>query len=70
VLTVDASDLDVEFVGDGVESVFVLGEEWKLNMDRCSECSSKVGWARSDVTKMVIMGETESSFFFDKAGSL
>jgi hypothetical protein len=57
VLSVDTSDLNVVFVGDGVELVLLLGKFWKLDMDGSSQGGTKVGWARGDVTEMSIVRE-------------
>ena len=57
VLTVDTTDLDVVLVSDLLESVLVLGELWKLDVDGSSEGGSEVGWAGGDVSKMVGVGE-------------
>lgn len=57
VLSVDSSDLDVVFVGDGVELVLLLGKLWELDMDGSSQGGTEVGWARGDVTEMVIVRE-------------
>ena len=69
VLTVDSSDLHVVLIGDLVELSFVCfaSEQWQFDMNRCSQGSSQVGWARGDVTKMLIMGEL--SFLLDQACS-
>ena len=56
-LTVDTADLDVVLVGDLLESVPVLGELWKLDVDGSSEGGSEVGGAGGDVSKMVGVGE-------------
>lgn len=57
VLTVDASDLDVELVGDLLELFHVLGELGELDVDGGAESGSEVGGARGDVAEVVIMGE-------------
>jgi len=57
VLSVDTSDLNVIFVGDGVELVLLLGKFWKLDMDGSSQGGTKVSWARGDVTEMSIVRE-------------
>ena len=50
VFTVDSSDLNVEFVSNFVELLFVLSKHWEFNVDGCSESCTKIGWAGSDVT--------------------
>jgi hypothetical protein len=67
VLSMDTSDLNVVLVRDGIELVFLLGKTRKLDMNRGSKGSSEVGWAGSDVTKMVIMGELGN--FLDQTSS-
>jgi len=53
----DSSDLNEVFVSNGLELLLLLHQLWKLDVDRCSQGSSKVGWARSDITEMVIVRE-------------
>jgi len=56
-LSMDASDLDIVISGDLVESLLVLHKLGELDVHGGSQGGTKVGWARSDVTEMVIMGE-------------
>ena len=58
-LSMDTSDLNVVFISDLVELLFVffLGKIWKFNMNGCSKSSSKIGWARCDITEMIIVSE-------------
>jgi len=58
VLSVDASNLDVELVSDGLECWHLNSKLRELNMDRSSKGSSKVGGARSDVTEAFVMSES------------
>ena len=55
----DSSDLNVIFVSNLVELLFVffLGKIWKFDMNRSSKSSSEIGWARCDITKMIIVSE-------------
>ena len=80
-LSVDTSDLHVVLVSDSVELVLVLHQLWKLDVHGSSEGGTEVGWARGDVTEMVIMGKlalgldvggssAESVEDFDDTGSL
>ena len=55
VLSMDTSNLDKVLVSNLVELLLLLHELWKLNVYGGSQSSTKVGWARSDVSKMVIM---------------
>jgi len=57
VLSVDTSDLDEVLGSDSIELILLLGKFWELDVDGSSQGSTKVGWARSDVTEMFIMGE-------------
>ena len=53
----DASNLDMILVSNSLElrhSSTKLGE---LDVDRCTESSSKVGGARSDVAEMLVVGK-------------
>ena len=68
VLTVDTSDLDVIFVGNGLMESFVLHQLWKVDMDGGSETGSKVSWAVRDVTEMLVVGEF--SFGLDLVGGI
>ena len=61
VFSVDSSDLDVVLLGDLVELTLVVHQLWKLDVDGSSEGGSEVGWARSDVTEMVVMGKLADS---------
>ena len=45
VLTMDSSDLDIVLVSNSLELVHLFTKVWKLDMDRGSESSTKVGWA-------------------------
>ena len=45
VFTMDTSDLNLVFVGDLMELLFLTHELWKHDMDGGSHGSSKVGWA-------------------------
>jgi hypothetical protein len=62
VLSVDSSDLNMELVGDGVELFLVLHELWKLDVHGSSESGSEVGWARGDVSEMVVVRELADLF--------
>ena len=56
-LSMDASDLDIVVSGDLVESLLVLHKLGELDVHGGSQGGTKVGWARSDVTKMIIVGK-------------
>ena len=45
VFSMDTSDLNLVFVGNLIELVFLSHELWKVDMDGGSHGSSKVGWA-------------------------
>ncbi len=53
----DASDLDMELIGNLLELGHLGTELRQGNVDRSSQSSSEVGWARSDVAKMFIVGK-------------
>ena len=53
----DTSDLDEVLGGDALELLLLLHELWKLDVDGGSESGSEIGWARGDVTKMLIVRE-------------
>lgn len=55
VLTMNTSNLNIIFVCNLIEKLFVFHQFWKFNMNRCTESSSKIGWAWSDITKMIVM---------------
>ena len=44
-LSTGSTDLHVVLLGDGSESVHILGEVWKSDVDGGTEGSSEVGWA-------------------------
>ena len=52
-----STDLHVELVGDALESRPVLHQVGKVDVDGGAEGCSKVGWARSDVTELVVVSE-------------
>ena len=56
-LSVDASDLYVELVGDGLELVPLLRELGELDVHGSSEGGSEVGGARGNVTEVTVVGE-------------
>jgi hypothetical protein len=62
VLTVGTSDLDVEFVSDSLELSFLFSELGQVNMNRCSEASTAVSGACSDVAEMSVILELEGAF--------
>jgi len=62
VLSVDSSDLDVPLVGNSLESFFVGRELWQFDVHGCSQGSSQVSWARSDVSQVVVMSELGHGF--------
>ena len=53
----NATDLYVVFVSNGLELIFLLGELWQLDVDGSAESSAEVGWAGCDVTQVVVVGE-------------
>jgi hypothetical protein len=59
VLSMSTSDLHVVLIGDGLEVVLFGAKFGELNVDRGSESSSKIGWARSDVAKSLIEGKLD-----------
>lgn len=63
VLSVNTSDLDLVLIGDLVELFLLLHELWKIDVHGCSHSSTKVGWARGNITEMIIMGEFDISGF-------
>merc|ERR1719204_1464830 len=44
----------------------MFGPSWEINMDRCSHSSTKIGWARVDVTILGIKAEVLSRFLLDR----
>ena len=56
-LSVDTSNLDVVFVGNGVEEILSLHKLWEINMNGGSKTGTEVGWAVRNVTEMVVVGE-------------
>ena len=60
-LAVDAADLDVVRVSDGLKDGHVLRKLGKLNVDGGSHSSTKVGGARGDVTEVLVMSELDDS---------
>jgi len=60
-LSVDTSDLNLVLISDLVELFLLLHELWQVDVNGSSHSSSKVGWARGDVSKMLIMGKFDVS---------
>ena len=61
-LTVSTSDLDLVLVGDSVEGILITHQLWQIDVNGCSHGGTKVGWARSDVTKMRVVREFNNRF--------
>jgi len=61
VLSVDTSDLDLVFISDLVELLLLGHELWELDMDGGSHGGSEVGWARGNVTEMLVMSKLDIS---------
>jgi hypothetical protein len=61
VLTVDATNLDIELVGDLLEFSHLGSKLRKSNMDRGAKGSSEVGRARSDIAEMIVMSKAGNS---------
>jgi len=57
-LTMNSSNLDVELVSDSLEVCHFGSELRQSDVNRCSQGSSEVGWAGSDVAKAFIMGKS------------
>ena len=57
VLSMDSSDLNVEFIGNGVELGLVFSKLWKFDMNRSSQSGTEIGWARGDETEMFVVTE-------------
>lgn len=64
VLSVDSSNLDVILVSNLLELFLVLGKFWQLDVDGGSQSGSAVGWAGSQISKVVIVGKLGDSFDF------
>jgi len=64
VLSVDTSDLDVELVRNLLKFSFVgfRSKVRKFDMHRSSHGSTKVGWTRSNVTKMLVISKFSHLF--------
>ena len=60
----DASDLDMELVSDGLEFWHLNAELWKGDMNRSSQGSSEVCGAGGDVAKAFIVSESSHLFNF------
>jgi len=57
VLTVDTSNLDVIFIGDGLVEGLSFHQFWQVDVDGGSQTGSHVGWASRDVTEVLVVGE-------------
>ena len=65
-LTVDASDLDVVLVSDGLELVLLLAELGELDVDRGAHGGAEVGGAGGDVAEGLVVSELAD--FLDLVG--
>ena len=61
VFSMDTSDLNLVLISEFVELFLLLHELWQVDVNGSSHSSSKVGWARGDVSKMLIMGKFDVS---------
>ena len=61
-LSVNTSDLDLILLSNSVESFLFTHKLWQLDVDRGSHGGTKVGWARGNVTEMLVVGEINDSF--------
>ena len=59
VLSMDTSNLHLVLVRNVVELLLLLHQLWQVDVHRGSHCGTKVGWARGDVTEMVVVGESD-----------
>ena len=57
VLTMSSSNLDVVLGSDSFKFILDLAQMGKVNVNRCSQSSTKVSRAAGDVTKVVIVCE-------------
>ena len=62
VLTVSTTNLDEVLVSDSLEGLLVLSKIGEVDMDRSTKSGSEVGWARSDVTEVVVVSELSDLF--------
>jgi len=62
VFTVDAADLDVELIGDLLETRLILGELGELDEDWAAHGSAEVGRAWGDISEVVVVWELDDSF--------
>merc|ERR1719206_1276537 len=59
--------LQVEFFTTSLQSIKTnLGPARKVNMNRCSHTSTKIGWARVNVTILLVKAEVLSGFLLDR----
>jgi len=66
-LSTSSTWLKMKFLTSGLELVNTkLSPSWEINMDRCSHSSTKIGWARVDVTILGIKAEVLSRFLLDR----
>jgi len=52
-----STDLNFVLLGDGLELIHVLCEQWKLDVDGSTESGTEVGWAGGDVSQVVVVSE-------------
>jgi len=57
VFSVDTSDLHEVFISDFIEFFLLFHQFWKFDVNRGSQGCSEIGWARGDVTEMIVVGE-------------
>jgi len=68
VLTVDTSNLDVIFIGDGLVEGLSFHQFWQVDVDGGSQTGSHVGWASRDITEVLVVGKF--SFGLNEVGGI
>ena len=63
-LSMDATNLHKELGGNLLEFFFLLSQVWQLDVNRSSEGRAKIGGARSDVAKALVVRKLGNLFNF------
>jgi len=61
VLSVDTSDLNLIFISDLVELFLMLHQLWEHDVHGTSHGGTEVGWARSNVSEVIIVSKFDVS---------
>jgi len=69
-LTTGSTGLQVKLLTSCLQGInTMLSPTWKVNMDRCSHTSSKIGWAGVDVAVLRVKAEVLARLLLDRVSN-